>query len=434
MARRHRALYYGWIVLGVCTLLNFVFYGGRFSFGVFFKPMAQDLGWSRTLTAGAFGLNLLLSGVFAPFLGWLMDRFGARAAINVGALVGAVITGLIAWTQSAWYFYLVFGVLQPLLLAGASINICSALAARWFVRLRATALAIISSGASLGQLALAPLLGYLVVQTGWRASIMVLAAIMIATALPGFFLLREHPADLGLRPDGAAAGDSPAHPGAAASPAPAAAARSVAPGLGLAAVLRSAAFWQLSAGFFVCGWSVGVALTHLPAFTTDVGYSTEMAGLLLAIIGGMNVLSTLLYGGLCDRSGKKSLPLASVYFIRGIALLFLFASSAAWALYVFAVLAGISWLATVPMTYGLAGDHFGLRNIATIIGIVFFSHQVGAAVSSWLAGWWFDQYQSYAAMWLLAALLCFAASAVSAIVKEGSAIRAPLPAEQPATP
>lgn len=420
-----RAFFYGWIIVGVFVLLQLTVFGGRFSFGVFFKPLSEELQWSRSLTSGGFSLNILLSGVFSPLAGWLVDRYGARYIISLGAVLGAILTALIATTSQVWHFYLVFGILHPLVLASPSLTVCSAVLARWFVRARGTVTAMISSGASVGQLILAPILGALVVSHGWRSSMLVLAGVMFVIALPGFFLLRERPGDLGQHADGVQPSEQSTPEAAAAPPLPR-------PNFSLREASRTAPFWLLNGGFFVCGWSVGVVGTHLPAFTNDLGYSFAIAGYLLAVIGGANVISTLVYGGLCDRFGKKSFPLASVYFLRGLALLMLPFAQSLTMLYVFAVLIGIAWLSTVPMTFGLASDHYGLKNLATIIGVIFMWHQIGSAISTWLAGWWFDRYQNYDAMWVLAAILCFAATLVSAVIKERTTIEAAMLAKQPA--
>jgi hypothetical protein len=76
----------------------------------------------------------------------------------------------------------------------------------------------------------------------------------------------------------------------------------------------------------------------------------------------------------------------------------------------FAGAMGVLWLSTVPPTSGLVALMFGPRYMATLFGIVFLSHQVGAFLGVWLGGWFFDSTGSYGPVWWMGvALACFAA-------------------------
>ena len=66
---------------------------------------------------------------------------------------------------------------------------------------------------------------------------------------------------------------------------------------------------------------------------------------------------------------------------------------------VFSFVIGLLWLSTVPLTSGLVAQFFGPRYMATLFGVVFFSHQVGAFLGVWLGGRLYDRTGSYDVVW-----------------------------------
>jgi predicted MFS family arabinose efflux permease len=88
------------------------------------------------------------------------------------------------------------------------------------------------------------------------------------------------------------------------------------------------------------------------------------------------------------------------------------------ALYIFAVLGGLSWLATPPSVMALTGEIYGLRALGTLGGISLLAHQIGGGASVWLAGVLYDRYGSYDVSFTLAAIALVAASLVSFSIAE----------------
>lgn len=81
-----RRVHYGWIVLGVSSLILLLASGVRTSFGVFIKPLEADFGWGRASLSVVTSLSLFLYGAVGPLVGRLADRWGPR-----GVLIGAVL-------------------------------------------------------------------------------------------------------------------------------------------------------------------------------------------------------------------------------------------------------------------------------------------------------------------------------------------------------
>jgi predicted MFS family arabinose efflux permease len=197
---------------------------------------------------------------------------------------------------------------------------------------------------------------------------------MVALLIPVFLLLRDDPADVGLRPYGA--------PPQTSTPA--------APALCMLSIMQVAVrrqeFWLLAGTFFVCGFtSAGLIGTHLIPYAVDCGIAEITAAGMLALMGAMNFAGTLASGWLTDRYDPRKL-LAIYYSLRGLSLLFLPFITDATGLAFFAILFGLDYIATVPPTISLVADTFGRRQVGVIYGWVFCAHHVGAALAAWLGG------------------------------------------------
>ena len=150
-------------------------------------------------------------------------------------------------------------------------------------------------------------------------------------------------------------------------------------------------FLLLAAGYFVCGYQVMFLGTHLPNFLTEAGQNPWVGATALSLIGLFNIFGTLVWGAMGGKWRMKYL-LTSIYLLRSLVLaIFILLPVTPWSTYIFAAAIGLLWLATVPLTSGLVARIFGLRYMATLTGIVFFSHQLGSFAGAWLGGLFFDQ-------------------------------------------
>jgi len=412
LLRVRSKIYYGWFILLAAFVAVFLANGFRMAFGVFLKPMLAEFHWSRATISLAVGINTVLYGILQPFAGRFADRYGSRNITAVGLCVLSLAAILLYFTPSLLYFYLVYGGFLALGLTTSALVIQSSLVSRWFTRHRGLALGIVSSGASAGQLILIPLTVSLIKGVGWRMTDLIFGFAILAIAVPlTLFLIKDSPAQMGLSGEA-----PPAGPGFRKQP-------KFSPGtdalLPVRAVLKTSPFLLLAGGFFVCGYTTGVVQTHLAAYATDLGFSASEAARLLAVMGGMNIFGTLFMGAISDKTGRK-LPLALMYFLRGVALLAIIFSHNLTVLYGFSIFMGFSWFATVPLTSGLTGDIYGARNMGTLFGLIFLSHQVGSSISSYLGGLVFDLTGAYDLAFLSAALMAMAGALASYLIQENA--------------
>jgi len=173
----------------------------------------------------------------------------------------------------------------------------------------------------------------------------------------------------------------------------------------------------LLAGFFTCGFHMAIIETHLFTQITTFGFSEQIAAYAFSIYGIATMLGSIVSGALCGRFCMKTV-LGWIYASRvGILLAFLLLPKSLLVIYGFAALLGLTGNATVPPTSGLTERIFGAAKLATLFGVVFFSHQIGSFFSAWLGGLCLSATGDYILIWLADILFSSIAAIVSWRIK-----------------
>jgi MFS family permease len=374
--------YYGWFVLGLCFLTTLTSAGVRSSPSVLIHPLEAEFGWSRALIASAISMNLLLFGVASPISGWLIDRYGARI-VMLGSMLLLIfgVSGTMAMTEF-WEFFLVWGIIVGLGAGGVGSVLTATVGNRWFVARRGLALGILGSASSTGQIIFLPLFMAMITYAGWRMGSMALIIVAIILLPLIYLFMRDDPADVGLEPYGAGQPEAAGSGGAASLRG----LRSRNASITLREVLRSPTFWLLAGSFFICGGTAnGLIGTHLIPHEIDRGIPQIAAASLLGVMGGLNMVGTIFSGWMIDRIQPQKW-LALVYALRGVSLLLLPFVHDLSGFFVFAVIYGLDWFATVPPSMAITADTFGKQNVGKVYGWIFMSHQIGAAIMASAAG------------------------------------------------
>lgn len=399
-----------WLVAGVAFAALVAAAGFRAAPGVLIVPLENEFGWPRSLLSAAVAVNLILFGLTAPFAAALMDRFGIRRVTATALVVVAAGSGATVWMNDPWQLMLCWGVLVGLGTGSMALVFAATVAQRWFVARRGLVTGVLTAGSATGQLVFLPVTAWLASVAGWRAASLTIAAAALAVVPLVLLLLRERPADLGVRPYGAAA-DQPL-PAQDATPAtgPARAAVSA-----LREAMRSRSFWALAAGFAICGISTnGLIGTHFIPAAHDHGMAQTTAAGLLVVVGIFDIVGTVASGWLTDRFNPRVL-LAVYYVLRGASLAvlpILLADTVRPSIVVFVVFYGLDWVATVPPTVALCRELFGDHG-TIVFGWVFASHQLGAAAAATAAGAIRDLTGEYTMAWFGAGALCAVAALLS---------------------
>ena len=408
---RRSGIFYGWFIVAASFFVIMMTMGARNGVGVFVLPMSEEFSWSRSSISFAAALGILLNGVSQPILGHLYDRVGGRKLILIGATVIGITAILLAFTFHIAYFIFVFGVVMAVAMSAGSITTGAVIVSKWFQRKRATAIGITAAGASVGGLILVPFTTYLIQLLDWRYSWAILGTMIIVLVLPvAFFVLRNSPQDMGLLPDGdeAPSGSGPRRPVRPPGPLEVDQWRHA---------FRSWPMWQLCATYFVCGFTTLIMAFHFVPNAVESGFSPATAATAFGVLSAMNTFGVLIVGPIADKLGHKSL-LGLVYFFRGVGYVLLLTLPGQWGLWVFAVVGGSSWIATVPLTTGLTADIYGLKKVGTLSGMVFLSHQIGGSIGIQFGGIMRDLTGSYTVPFAVAAGLLFFAAFMAMLIQE----------------
>ena len=414
--RARQRLHPAWWVAVVAFVALLGAAGFRSAPGVLMVPLEEEFGWSRGLMSAAVSVNLVLYGVMAPFAAALMDRFGLRRVTSGALLLVAAGSGLTVFVREGWQLVLTWGLLIGVGTGSMAMVFAATIANRWFVAKRGLVMGILTAAGATGQLVFLPVMAGLVERSSWRAASLVVTVASLAVIPLVLAVLRDYPADRGVRPYGAPA-DVPEPP----RPDPAGAVRRTLTALRRAA--RVPTFWALAGGFAICGATTnGLVGTHFVPSAHDHGMAETTAAGLLALVGIFDIVGTIVSGALTDKINPRIL-LVGYYGFRGIGLLvlpWLLSDRIHPSMLVFIVIYGLDWVATVPPTVALCREAFGASG-TIVFGWVFASHQIGAAVASVLAGVIRDTTGHYTAAWFGAAGLCAIAALVSVGIRKAPA-------------
>ena len=397
--------HYAWIVLAITFVVLLISAATRATPGVLIVPLEKEFGWSRATISFAISTNLLLYGLMGPFAAGLVNRYGPRRVMSASAfLMGLGTLSTIVMKQS-WELVALWGVVVGVGTGMIAIVMGATVVQRWFHLHRGLALGLLTASSATGQLIFLPLLAKLVEAHGWRWAVIVISGVALLVAPIAFWIMRDRPADKGLRPLGLA----PTEP----APAAAVAANPVVAALSaLKMASRRREFWILAGSFFVCGASTnGLVGTHLIPACMDHGIPEVQAAGLLALMGIFDLIGTTGSGWLSDRFDNRLL-LLTYYGFRGLALLYLpygFVSEGH-GLSIFAVFYGLDWIATVPPTVALTRQAFGAEKAGLVFGWILAAHQVGAALAASVAGLIRTHEGAYDHAFIIAGVLCMIAA------------------------
>jgi len=402
-------VFYGYWITLASFVLNVIQSGcGFFAFSLFVRPLQIDLGWSRGDIMAGWTVYYMLIAVSSPFIGRLVDRYGARKVIVTGAVIGSVGFVLLSQINSLWQFYLSYAVVG-IGLAGIGYVPTSAVVSNWFRRRRGMAIGIMSVGLGAGGIVLAPLVaGYLIPNFGWQISYLSLAVITSVFVIPlTLFVIRTDPADMGLHPDGI---ETPSVVTTTGSSSP------VSHGLTLKAVLSTSALWLIAVSFLISAFSnTGIIQNQVPHLQ-DVGFPITVAATALGALSVMSAIGKFFFGWLCDRiQAKHACTIGLILQVAAIVVMISIGpASSLEMVWLYAIMMGLgvgSWLPTVSM---LTSTSFGLASYGAVFGMVVLALGIGTATGPLFAGNLYDTMNTY--HWAFVAFLCLYAVSIPTVL------------------
>ena len=377
----------GWIVVGASFVTMALLYGLWYSYSVFLVALLKEFGWSRSVTAGAFSVFALVHAGVGPFFGPFAERVGPRRIIFAGGCILALGLLLAAETSQPWHLYLAFGFIAAIGIGFSGYVPLVILIRGWFPTRIGTAAGLATAGISMGIATLIPVCQFLIDEVGWRWAFRLLAVAVVCWLTPAtIWLFRESPDPSIHLPRASARAASQAKPSY----------------WTLSAAVRSWRFWGLGIVLFTSNTAVNILMIHQVAYLVDHGATAMVAATVGGIVGLTSIAGKAGWGFLMDRTPRESVfTLASASLALSIGGLIL---AGAYPLsiipYLFAVVLGLGYAITAPITPAIASDLFKGPGFPTIFGAVHISLGLGTAGGAWLGGVVYDLTGSYTeALW-----------------------------------
>jgi len=398
MSRKPR-FFYGYVVVAAALLIMAISTGALYSFGVFFKPVLTEFGWTRAATSGAYSLCILLLGALSIVVGRLNDRFGPRIVVTGCALLLGSGYLLMSQVSAAWQLYLFYGALVGIGTSGTLVPPISTVA-RWFVKRRGLMTGIAMSGIGLGTMIVPPLANWLISSYGWRTSYTVLGITVLVLMIVVAQFLRRDPSQMGQLPYGNREQEK---------------LNSGSEGFSLQRAARIRQFWMTVAMFLCYGVCIQAVIVHIVPHATDLGITAASAASTLAIVGGMSVAGRVLMGNASDRIGTKPSSIICFTLILA-ALLWLLVAKEVWAFYLFAIIFGFGYGGMASLSSPIAAELFGMSSHGVILGAIFCGMALGETAGPIITGYIFDTAASYQPAFLVCAMLSIIAIILASLL------------------
>lgn len=382
-------IFYGWWIVFAGFFISLyvsgvIFYG----FTAYFEPLIKEFGWSYTQVSFAASLRGLEMGIFAPFVGFLVDRFGSRKLILCGMILVGLGLILLSSIQSLLMLYVSFLIIA-FGAGGCTTVVTMAAVANWFEKDSGKAFGLMASGFGASGLII-PLIVGLIAAFDWRITLLILGLGMWALGIPLSFVIRDKPEEYGDRMDGqvAARGSSPGQ-----GPPP----KTVLP---FRRAIRNKTFLLLNMTEFIRMMAVAAVATHIMPYLSTLGIPRSLAGLAAAGVPLFSIIGRVGFGWLADRFEKKYV-MTSAFCLMAIGMLACAYGHIIWMIYLFLIFFPPSLGGTMVLRAAIVRENFGRDSFGKMIGIVMGTSAIGGVIGPTFAGWGFDRWGDYHNVWLI---------------------------------
>jgi MFS family permease len=397
---------YAYVVLAICFLNMLLVAGSQYCFGVLFKPMIVEFGWSRAATAGPFALSLIMSGVVSMAAGRLSDRLSPRFIVGFSSLIFGVGVILLSRITSLWQLYLIYGVVIGIGSGGMYTPLVTMLT-RWFPSNRGLMAGIAISGIGFGIGVIPLFVSAMMESSSWRSAILIIGIIGLVLLTSSALFLKNP--------------SSVTEAGLTASSRDSLSPTQEDYTFGRALHLRK--FWLFFIAWLCYGFFFQVGLVHIIPYATDLGMPATSAAMVLTVIGLIGTAARIGLGFSGDRFGHKSIIFIA-FGALALAYLGLTVNNSIWMVYVFAIFYGC-FSGVGVLLAPVVAEYFGSRILGSVVGTLVMVNFFGGAVSPPLAGAIYDMTNSYQMAFLICCLLCLIAFIMIILLKPLTGSRIP---------
>ena len=378
----HR-LHYAWAIVAIAAVMRLFSSSFRSSSSVLIPRLVESFGWSYSAVGFGFALQWIVSGLLGPSAGWLGDRYGARVAMTVGAVLfiaGMVLTGFM---QNLWQFYLFFGIILSASMGIFQVPLTASVT-MWFRRHLGTGMGILQSAQGIGPLVAVPIMLLVIALfggglDGLRAAFWVPGIIGGVVILGLVRLFYNEPAQIGLRPLGASENEP---------------VRQVQRGeiarirtrVFFKQAQRTLAFWNLIGIHFWGCAGHAIVLVYLVAIAESEGVAPGLAAGAFVTMSVTSTITRFAVPVLADHLGSKGV-MAVCFSLQTLPIVLLFFAVEPWQFYLFAVLFGIGFGGEMSAFPIINRQYYGGAPIGTTYGWQMMGAGIGMAAGSQAGGW-----------------------------------------------
>jgi len=390
-------IFYGWwIVLSCFTIGLYVSGILFFGFTAFIDPLVQEFGWSYTQVSFAASLRGLEMGIFAPLVGFFVDRFGSRRLILCGVICVGLGLILLSYTQSLLMFYGAF-LLLGFGAGGCTSVVTMTAVGNWFKKNIGIAFGVLSAGFGASGL-LIPLIVWLIEVVHWRTTLVLLGLGMWVIGIPLSFVVRDKPETYGYLPDGEIAKGSNV-PNEKRIPKP----------ILFKEALKNKSFVFLNMAEIIRMMLVTAVVTHAMPYLGSMGMSRTTAGFVVAGIPLTSIIGRIGFGWLGDRYEKRRIMFFS-FLMMGVGMLTFCFPQRPWMIFIFLFFFPPGFGGSMVLRGAILQEYFGRDLFGRMLGVIMGSAAVGGIMGPTLAGFVFDTTGNYQYIWVVFSGLIFLSS------------------------
>lgn len=390
-------VFYGWYIVAVGFVANVASaFSLASTLSVFLKPLTAELGVSR----GVFSLLRSGEGIvaasMAPLIGSLVDRYGGRWMMALGAIAVGIGYVALSYVGSFWEFLLVRWTLVTVGDAFMGYMVINIVIAHWFYQRRGRAIAFSGMGVGFTKVCMPLVAATLILWLGWRHTWLIFGLVTIVLVVgPALLVVRRSPEEMGLYPDGestlSVAKDSQGARG-----------KNISPHLSdsqdvvwsRSEALRTPAFWLIVVIFGVSSIGVTGLNLHVFAYVSDLGHSPVVAATVMSVIASMQLASPLGWGLMAERTNIRIATMCK-FIIQAAGLALAIATADILPLYAGFLLYGIGLGGGMVLSEILWANYFGRQSLGKVRGMGLLLTHVLSALGPPFFGFLFDLTQGY---------------------------------------
>ena len=352
-------VFYGWVMVGVTFVAQFLTMGtGFYVFGVLLKPLTDALDADRFLVSLALSTQTVLIALLGPVIGVFISKYSIRLLMCSGTLLMSLGFFILSQAQELWHLYLSFGVIVSAGMAMSGPLPNNALLANWFVKRRGTAMGISQFGLTISGTILVPIATWLVLEFGWRATVMLMSLAVPSIMIPIIlFMVIKTPEEKGLLPDGDSAADSNPEPNIDQEV------------WTMGRAIREKRIWLLTLVVGPAFMGIGAIVLSIHSHATDLGLAAMEASSVVAAMTLTGAIAKPLFGTVADYYDKRLvMGMSLILQFTGVAcIIFLEGYSG---LILAGAIFGLGYGGVMPLWGILLGAMFGRHAFSRIMGFM----------------------------------------------------------------